>query len=184
MYTMELNITHVIGVVVIIVLLLVMIENSRVQSDLPGFWFAPDSFLQESGADSMILYMSPAPFMGTREAYLIVQQGDELLVNESFPVSTPICWGAVSSWLPLQEKYITFNTPELNSKIPQNLTMTHTPGKIILYSEDTIYGVFYKDGELSDKAVQEYFSASVTGDNAGDTDDSDDGDGADGAAKE
>lgn len=149
-------------IVIIIILVILLIftqssKNSIYDKLISGFYTGDSEFCEESEIDLFCLYIDDdLDINGNCAGYILMKSGDQLLLNEPTMIKLRRQW----QWINNKEIYydIEFVDLEENDFFPKYQTLKFCPisGKIVLFSDDIVYGVFYKSGENSEiKAVME-----------------------------
>lgn len=146
-----------IAVILVIYLMYVGGMSCDPYDDLMGFWVAPGSFLMESGADNITLYIGGKSDklmdrlgLGSqkREAYVIIKNNGQLMVNESFDVYIE------RKLSPGKESTFTFSIDGEIKPFPRVMTLKLNKrfNRMTLSEGDKIYMSLYRDNELTETA--------------------------------
>ena len=149
--------------IIIIIILLIYIffgnTSGKIYNKLlHGFYEADESFCEESGIDTFCIYIDDKKNDDSVfPCYILMKSDDTLIINEPTTVKISQNW----SWFadPNIIYDIEFDNSEETSAIfpnQQKLRFYPNIGKIVLYNEDTVYGVLYKNGSTTElKHIQE-----------------------------
>lgn len=171
----NLNIYVVLITILILVIIFTQLNQQKVYDKLiGGFYNGDDRFCEESEIDLFCLYLDDdVDSHGTRAGYILMKSGDNLVLNEPTTIKLTRHWSWSSD--PMVPKYFDIEFNDLNDEVTeffpnkQTLRFYPTIGKIVLFSGDTIFGVFYKSGYESE--LQSIMSEND--ENDGDNDDND-----------
>lgn len=151
-------------VVIVILIFYIFTENSSgkiYKKLLFGFYEADSSFCEESSIDTFCIYIDDKINNdGAFPCYILMKSDDTLIINEptTITIKQNISWG---SYDPINPIYfdIEFDNSEETCEIfpnQQKLRFYPNVGKIVLYNDDTVYGVLYKNGSTTElKHIQE-----------------------------
>ena len=159
---------YMFGILLIIVILVIyMIYNKfkyKWETHITGFWEAPDSFLIESDLSSFTIFFAK-PESNKSSGYVLMQRGDgELICNEA--VDLEIRLDSEKNG----KKYFSLefsNCTEL--PFPKKMTLVYHPivEKIVLFKNDIIHGVLYKNPEYTEMSITADPSSSIKPDPSG-----------------
>jgi hypothetical protein len=146
-----------IAVIIIIIVLIISTycaynagKYNSEMSNLRGFWETDKTFNDESGLMVFTIYIGKYK-NGSYPVYLLMVDSDEnILIND--PTQMKLSQSKVNTSV---DYYREFNVcfSDLNSELmPNNIMLKYhsKSSKIILYSDDTIYGCLFKNPVLSD----------------------------------
>lgn len=154
---------NIYAIVIIILIIYIFFENTSgkiYNKLLYGFYEADESFCEESGIDTFCIYIDDKKNDdGVFPCYILMKSDDTLIINEPTTVKMTQNW----SWSSDPTNPIYFDVEFDNSEetlviFPnyQKLRFYPNIGKIVLYNEDTVYGVLYKNGSTTElKHIQE-----------------------------
>ncbi len=116
---------------------------------LGGMWRGDDAFCEESGVSSMLLYIGKPTAKNnrtSRDGYLVINNNvtNQAITLEYTPSNTSFCR--------LGEYAVDVNIAYTEDEImPKNvkLRVNMKTGSLKIYQKDKMYGLFYRDGELS-----------------------------------
>lgn len=150
-----------IGIMVIYILFIIYTYTYEYSYDnIMGFWTAPASFLAESGAEHIVLFIGAKPDglydrilpLGgqRRECYLMIQSEGKLTANEMFSVYITRRYSTG------KEYEYTFTVDGDIKPFPSDMTLKYDDkfSRITLYSNDTVYLSLYRDNEMSETAYK------------------------------
>lgn len=156
---MELKPTFIFAISIIFVIILVWYSNIWTQTRnihalLGGFWEADDGFCEEAGLDSFTICFDKDHVGGYRGCYILAIQDNNPILN--IPAKAHInphffSWKSWCSSMDDHPRYysITFDgVSEDDAEIfpkQQNFRYYPITGKLVLYKEDTITAVLYKN---------------------------------------
>lgn len=120
---------------------------------LEGMWRGDDAFCEESGVSSMLLYIGKARVKKgktVRDGYLIINNNvtNQMITITYSPASTGFCR--------LGRYTVSANIEYTEDEVmPKNVSMRvdMKTGGLKIYNDGKIYGLFYRDGELSAATV-------------------------------
>lgn len=151
---------YLLGIVVVVFFLYYVVSSRcssySAQQLLTGFWIADPTFAEDSGLDSFLFYISDFSFGSweSRSCYLVAESDGNLIINEPCTAYISETWDA-GNWssvggLGKKVYSITFEDIETEN-IPHEQTLTLYPqsGKLVLSKGDTVYGVFFRDSEMT-----------------------------------
>jgi len=147
--------SHAIIIVICIYLIYIWLKPSIYDQLLNGFYEADPDFCEEAGLDMFCLYLNnDVNILGARSCYILASKDDEIIINE--PTTAHITSQWTWSWFsdPTKPKY--FNVKfdfDIDSDIfPNEQCIRFYPdiGKLVLYTDDTITAVLYKNGAYSE----------------------------------
>lgn len=139
-------------IVVLIILLLYSSSVSNCQRLIGGVYEADSTFCEESGLDAFCIYFDDdVDWAGNRGCYILAKKDDEVLINE--PVLARISSASIlNNWTSITNpKYYNINFKNLSEDcqeiFPARQCIRFYPdiGKMVLYYDDTISAVVYKN---------------------------------------
>ena len=151
----------VIAFIIVLYILLVYYSRSLDKSLLCGFWKASLDYCESADLDLFILYISKKTTMlgsilGGNYGYMLIKNSDGIILN----CPLIIYFSSWNMWPYLTNK-VNYNTtiewvteksdqPDENV-FPSKLSAEFYPkyGKLVLYKNDTIQAILYKDCHLS-----------------------------------
>ena len=127
--------------------------NSPFTCLLSGFWRAPSSYLVESDTELISLYIES----NLADGYIIIKKAEGYILNDYVEIKL--------KEVPMQSdrrvvRYECYFGGLDSEDFPCQQTMIFYPecNKIILFKNDRIYGVFYKDCESTETAMENHFA--------------------------
>lgn len=147
----------------IILLIIILVYNyiicSFYHNLLSGFWEADSSFCQESDLDLFCLYIDKDyDLLGNRACYLLASSNNVILLNE--PTKVSINLHVFSNWYDINApKYFSVQFDTIDEKsvdiFPCRQTLRFYPvtNKIVLYFNDTITAVLYRNPVSSEQKI-------------------------------
>jgi hypothetical protein len=150
---------------------------------LKGFWCANASFCQDADLDWFVLYIGDDDgiIKHSRYGYICVANHDGIIINSSITIN----FGLSTAITPGLSHCKTYNIniewdddePDIEDVFPSNLQLTYYPkyGKIVLYKNDTVKAILWKDLQTSAiSSTEEMLPRSIAkekdGDDIGDDD--------------
>lgn len=126
-------------------------EHSTMNKMVNGFYEADTSFCEESGLDMFCLYLDEdVDYYGDRACYILAKQDNEIIINE--PIIANIRYEPkLFDYDISSPKYFNIEFKDLSDDFeedfPKNQKIRFYPtiGKIVLFYEDTITAVLYKN---------------------------------------
>lgn len=119
-------------------------NNISMYEKLDGFWIAPETFLEESGSDNVVFYINTKD--DSMNMYVLIQEGENMLVNECIDVD-------MKKKISISECIfdVSVKSDMENDLLPSEFNIKYEKeGKILVYKDDTIYALLYKDNQYSD----------------------------------
>jgi hypothetical protein len=148
-------IAAVVLVLIIITYCIFTLNVSKYENYIYGFYVADDSFCEDSEVDSMLLFIGEPTYSGftiTRNAYLVIMDGDELICNQGFTMEYSKGWAG-----PNINKYKIKPLVEFDSDdvFPEKPTMCFDMprGLLRIYQDDTMYFVGWKQNDVSNVLI-------------------------------
>jgi hypothetical protein len=118
-----------------------------------GFYESDDSFCSEAGIDMFCLYIDDdVDSDGNRASYILMNSNENLIINEPTIAKIVPKWEDMWFSDPNLPKLYSIEFKDLSTEcadiFPANQTLRFYPtiGKIVLFDDDIITGVFYKNG--------------------------------------
>jgi hypothetical protein len=140
-------------IIIILILLILFIQNSKnsIYNELvSGFYIGDNQFCEESGIDMFYLFIDNNVNNNLRNGYILMKSGDNLILNEPVSIRLSMHW---HFWAAADTpKYYDIEFVDLDDELLdffpkcQSMRFYPTSGKVVLYSDDVIFGVFYKSG--------------------------------------
>lgn len=149
--------------IIIIIILIVYIFGCTPKYNklLPGFYEADISFCEESSIDTFCIYIDDKKNDdGVFPCYILMKSDDTLIINEptTVKISQNWSWGSFDPTNPIYFDVEFDNSEETAEIFPNQQKLRFYPniGKIVLYNDDTVYGVLYKNGATTElKHIQD-----------------------------
>jgi hypothetical protein len=151
-------------IIIIISIVYIFSENTSgkiYNKLLHGFYEADTSFCEESSIDTFCIYIDDkVNEEGVFPCYILMKSDDELIINEptTIKISQNWSWGSYDPTKPIYFDVEFDNSEETDEIFPNKQKLRFYPnvGKIVLYNDDTVYGVLYKNGSTTElKNIQE-----------------------------
>jgi len=151
-------------IIIIILLTYLLFENTSgkiFKKLLHGFYEADSSFCEESSIDTFCIYIDDKINSdGVFPCYILMKSDDVIIINEptTIKISQNWSWGSSDPSNPIYYDIEFDNSEETAEIFPNHQKLRFYPniGKIVLYNEDTVYGVLYKNGSTTElKHIQE-----------------------------
>ena len=116
-----------------IILIIILLYVSCTDKYITGFWLISDQFKEESGLDNFVLYIAPDLSSG----YAIISADNKTIFNDNIT-------------LKISNSYLHIN--EDIQSIPKilKIELDKNKGKLTLKNNNIIYGIFYKDNQMSE----------------------------------
>lgn len=125
--------------VVVIILIFSMLPRS-----FRGFWTISDAFADEAGLERFILFFDAMDWKRKAPGYIVIQRDGQVIVNEPIVAK----FGLYNPFTRCQT--VTFLEFEVEG-MPSTFHMKcDGQGKFLLLNKKKLWGVFYKDEELSE----------------------------------
>jgi len=144
--------SHGFVVAAALILILLWYHHDIISTLLTGFWVGDAEFLKSAGLDSFVFYISKGTLLSqSRGCYLLMMSEGEVVLNHP----TAACLQSSSLFsFGMSPKYFRLTFEEQPEIIPQQLTLKLDPrvGKLVLRDDQTIYGIFYRDGSQTELA--------------------------------
>ncbi len=126
-------------------------EYSTMNKLINGFYEADTSFCEESGLDMFCLYLDEdIDYYGNRACYILAKQDGEIILNEPTVANLRYTPGMFDNDIS-SPKYFDIEFKDLSEEceddFPKNQKIRFYPtiGKIVMFYEDTITAVLYKN---------------------------------------
>lgn len=128
--------TNRVLIAIIVILIILLIYSCCECKKLDGFYSASDEFLNVTKIDSMYLYIgkSRGLFRKIYSGYLYISPD---VSNQLFELTTNPFTSQCT---------IVFEDEQI---FPENITVGINDGKLLISDEDTVYGLLYKDTEIT-----------------------------------
>jgi hypothetical protein len=157
LYNMDFNRSLVTSVIIILIIVAFTVSNYDlfIKESVQGFWVGDEDFCEEAGLDTMILYIDE-PYRGENGYYLLAKKDDEFIINSPGKLSISISPMDYLFYRDPKNLTIEFNDSEglenLDDEFPsrQMARLYIKKAKLVLYHDDVITGVFYKDGSKTE----------------------------------
>ena len=150
----NINFTYIVIVVLTILLIFSHASKCSIYDELvSGFYNGDQVFCEESEIDVFCLYLDDeVDSSGYRGGYILMKSGDDLVLNEPTNIRLTRHWNLFGKSSPIYYDVEFTELDDMEDFFPKCQTLKFYPatGKIVLYSDDTIYGVFYKSGAESE----------------------------------
>lgn len=116
-----------------IILIIILIYVSCTDKYIGGFWLISDQFKEESGLDNFVLYIAP----DLKSGYAIISADNKTIFNDNITIKIS------NSYLHITEDI---------QSIPKilKIELDKNKGKLTLKNNNIIYGIFYKDNQMSE----------------------------------
>jgi len=149
------------SIVILLYIIIIYYNFKTIDTLLTGFWLTPPDFNVEAGLDFFGIFIGESSYFSSyRPCYILIQRDGEIFLNEPTELYISWDWFNLSNW----NTNINYNTPKYgivkfnldsSSAFPsyQKIEIYPTIGKMILYYNDTIYAVLYKNPELSEATL-------------------------------
>jgi hypothetical protein len=136
----------VVAFVTVVVIILIFMNK---HSDIDGFWIAPNDFCEDAGLSTFLMCIRK------NACYMVVANQEGILINDDFMLkkshkTSP--GGSFSISLERNDTDAESTSWPYSEIIPDtfNVKIVKRHNKMILFNNDKIYAVVYKDLELSD----------------------------------
>ncbi len=136
-----------------IVLIILIINNRIIENKLlTGFWKGDPEFCDKSETDLFLLYLG-SPSIFSMNGYILVKNSEGLIMNDPFSLS--LSGLSLLPWMSNERNYnVTFKWLDNNQEFdffPSKQSMCYYPlhGKLVLYKNDQVYAILFKDTHLS-----------------------------------
>jgi len=150
------NIIITIIIIIVIYLYIIMMDRKTYDNFISGFWKADQNYCDNAEISNMILYIDSIDNTG----YLIINKDNDLIENSAFRLEKKII-SNYNNLLPFNnniEYNVKFNSKDNNEFLWDNgnyiLKLSIISGTIVIYKEDTIFSILYKDNSVSNKFLE------------------------------
>lgn len=133
-----------------------MMDRKTYDNFISGFWKADQNYCDNAEISNMILYIDSIDNTG----YLIINKDNDLIENSAFRLEKKII-SNYNNLLPFNnniEYNVKFNSKDNNEFLWDNgnyiLKLSIISGTIVIYKEDTIFSILYKDNSVSNKFLE------------------------------
>ena len=125
-------------IICLILTIIIIVYITRKDDYISGFWIISDQFKEESGLENFIIYISPE----LNKGYIILKANNKILYNDNVNLKIS------KSSIQIEEKI---------PNIPNTLVfdIDKNKGKLTIKENSVLYGVFYKDNQMSELTVIE-----------------------------
>jgi len=140
-------------VVILVILILYIVSSCYIYTKLiGGFYEADDEYLEEAGIDNFSIYIDDCT-SNERSCYILMSSGATTVINEPTiaKLSQHFHWSSDLS------KPVYFDvefdmSDEVVNSFPNKQQIKFYPntGKMVLFNDETIYAVLYKNAVLSE----------------------------------
>ena len=124
--------------IIIITLIILILYYCKIDNYISGFWLISDQFKEQSGLEQFVLYISPDMING----YIILNFDNKNIYNDNITFK-------------LTKNYISINEDIENIPKKMYISLDKNKGKLTLTNESKIYGIFYKDNQMSELTIIE-----------------------------
>ena len=128
----------IIILIIILTLIILILYYCKIDNYISGFWLISDQFKEQSGLDQFVLYISPDMTNG----YIILNFDNKNIYNDNITFK-------------LTKNYILINEDVENLPKKLYVSLDKNKGKLTLTNESKIYGIFYKDNQMSELTIIE-----------------------------
>lgn len=125
-------------IICLILTIIIIVYITRKDDYISGFWIISDQFKEESGLENFIIYISPELTKG----YIILKADNKILYNDNVNLKIS------KSSIQIEEKI-----PNLPNTLVFDIDKNK--GKLTIKENSVLYGVFYKDNQMSELTVIE-----------------------------
>jgi hypothetical protein len=125
-------------IICLILTIIVIVYITRKDDYISGFWIISDQFKEESGLENFIIYISPE----LNKGYIILKANDKILYNDNVNLKIS------KSYIQIEEEI-----PNIPNKLVFDIDKNK--GKLTIKENSILYGVFYKDNQMSELTVIE-----------------------------
>jgi len=143
-------------IIIVIYLYIIMMDRKTYDNFISGFWKADQNYCDNAEISNMILYIDSIDNTG----YLIINKDNDLIENSAFRLEKKII-SNYNNLLPFNnniEYNVKFNSKDNNEFLWDNgnyiLKLSIISGTIVIYKEDTIFSILYKDNSVSNKFLE------------------------------
>lgn len=161
---------YIFGVIILIMLFITITLNSRIveNSLFTGFWKGDTEFCAQSETDVFLVYLGqPSLFSFSIPGYILVKNADGLIMNNPFTLHISGGYSIKPGTCNDKIYNVEFEWDDSNIDFdffPSKQEMCYYPlyGKLVLYKEDQVYAILYKDNQLSSINTQQSMPKSLT----------------------
>ncbi len=144
------------GLIILAIIIVIFYNNmcykvSIIHKLLSGFWEASSDFCDDAGIDMLCIYFDEETYTN-RACYILMKADDNIVINEPTLAKISFNWLDYRNWTSFEDaKYLTIKFQNISEDIeetfPKCQQMRFYPvcGKIVLYYNDTITAVLYKN---------------------------------------
>ena len=125
-------------IICLILTIIVIVYITRKDDYISGFWIISDQFKEESGLENFIIYISPE----LNKGYIILKANNKILYNDNVNLKIS------KSYIQIEEEI-----PNIPNKLVFDIDKNK--GKLTIKENSILYGVFYKDNQMSELTVIE-----------------------------
>jgi hypothetical protein len=125
-------------IICLILTIIIIVYITRKDDYISGFWIISDQFKEESGLENFIIYISPE----LNKGYIILKANDKILYNDNVNLKIS------KSYIQIEEEI-----PNIPNKLVFDIDKNK--GKLTIKENSILYGVFYKDNQMSELTVIE-----------------------------
>lgn len=130
-------------VIIISVIILVILVFFSLPRGLCGFWVVSDEFANSAGIDQLCIAFGDLDSKRRTHGYIILKREGKLILNEPIIVQFRMRWPFSARQ---KIKFLDFNVEGM----PNEFTVECDSNKIKMYSGETLWGIFFKDNQLSE----------------------------------
>ncbi len=125
-------------IICLILTIIIIVYITRKDDYISGFWIISDQFKEESGLENFIIYISPE----LNKGYIILKANNKILYNDNVNLKIS------KSYIQIEEEI-----PNIPNKLVFDIDKNK--GKLTIKENSILYGVFYKDNQMSELTVIE-----------------------------
>lgn len=125
-------------IICLILTIIIIVYMTRKDDYISGFWIISDQFKEESGLENFIIYISPE----LNKGYIILKANNKILYNDNVNLKIS------KSYIQIEEEI-----PNIPNKLVFDIDKNK--GKLTIKENSILYGVFYKDNQMSELTVIE-----------------------------
>jgi hypothetical protein len=123
-------------IICLILTIIIIVYITRKDDYISGFWIISDQFKEESGLENFIIYISPE----LNKGYIILKANNKILYNDNINLKIS------KSYIQIEEEI-----PNIPNKLVFDIDKNK--GKLTIKENSILYGVFYKDNQMSELTV-------------------------------
>ena len=123
-------------IICLILTIIIIVYITRRDDYISGFWIISDQFKEESGLENFIIYISPE----LNKGYIILKANNKILYNDNVNLKIS------KSYIQIEEEI-----PNIPNKLVFDIDKNK--GKLTIKENSILYGVFYKDNQMSELTV-------------------------------